>query len=238
MPVSSGFGKGYTSSFTYSEEPLKEVRIYENNNKNLTRVYPVIPNQDLKPITYEIVESNRKADETIYVIKQPANVSQTRPTGTRYIVEKQPRIQKSFNDVDNLYVIEDKPLKTTKKNTGENSKCGCCNEKFGCPCWAWFLLILLFLALLGTLIYFLIESPLINKSKIRNRTVYQKILVGPCSEIQTTETPNTSLTTEETVTDNPCTTRLLSEYVINATIRVKNSLLIILFLVLFLFLCI
>jgi hypothetical protein len=119
MPVSSGFGKGYTSSFTYSEEPQKEVRVYENNNKNLTRVYPVIPNQDSRPITYEIVESNRKTDEIIYVIKQPANGNQIRPIGTRYIVEKQPRIQKNFNHAENLYLAEDRPLKTTKKNTGE-----------------------------------------------------------------------------------------------------------------------
>jgi hypothetical protein len=119
MPVSSGFGKGYTSSFTYSEEPQKEIRVYENNKKNLTRIYPVIPNQDLKPITYEIVDTNRKTDETIYVIKQTANGSQIKPIGTRYIVEKQPRIQKSFNDAENLYVAEDRSLKTTKKNTGD-----------------------------------------------------------------------------------------------------------------------
>ena len=121
MPISSGFGKGYTSSFTYSEEPpQKEVRVYEvnNNNKNLTRVYPTIPNQDIKPITYEIVETGRRPDDAFYVIKQSAIRNEVKPAGTRYIVEKQPRIQKSYNDAENIYVVEDKPLKTKKKSEG------------------------------------------------------------------------------------------------------------------------
>lgn len=97
MPISSGFGRGYTSSYRHhSDDPQNVIRVYDIKSTPRVEPVPIIPNNldDNKNITYEIYETDRRQNDAIVHQKAPINNNKIKPVTTRYVVEKRPVVEK------------------------------------------------------------------------------------------------------------------------------------------------